>query len=274
MKVTNLSTTPFDIIMDCFFEAFEGYFVKMPNDKAYFRKRWESAKVDYNLSYGIEDEGKLVGFIIHAIDTRDGKLTAFNTGTGVIPSHRGKRIVKTIYDYAFMDLKKHGVERSTLEVITENKAAIKSYESVGFNICKTYRCFSGSINNNNNSFELQEASLDSIDWNNLPNQQFYSWDNQKETILNGNYSFFRVIYDNTSESYFIINPDNGYIAQLDLLQTNSDLAWNRLFSGINQISDTVKINNVDDRLRSKLEGLKRAGLENSIDQYEMELELQ
>ena len=132
MTVKNLSDISIDELLDSFLSAFENYFVKMPSDRNYYVERWKAAKVDFNFSYGMMDKGKIIGFIIHAIDKRAGILTAFNTGTGVIPAYRGKRIVKSIYEYALEDLWQNGIEKSTFEVITKNNVAIRSYESVGF----------------------------------------------------------------------------------------------------------------------------------------------
>ena len=100
MIVNNLSKTSLDDIIECFLLAFENYFVKMPTDTNYYKERWKASKVDLNLSYGMFDKGRLVGFIIHAVDKRAGVLTAYNAGTGVIPEYRGKRITSTIYNYA------------------------------------------------------------------------------------------------------------------------------------------------------------------------------
>ena len=92
MTVRNLANISFDELLSCFLAAFENYYVQMPTDKSYYKERWRLAKVDYNYSYGMFDKNKLVGFIIHAIDKRNGTLIAFNTGTGVLPSYRGKRL--------------------------------------------------------------------------------------------------------------------------------------------------------------------------------------
>ncbi|SDB50027.1 Acetyltransferase (GNAT) family protein [Flavobacteriaceae bacterium MAR_2010_188] len=273
MTVHNLSATTFDEIVDCFLESFENYFVQMPTDQEYYKQRWNAAKVDFELSYGMFENGELIGFIIHAIDKRNGILTAFNTGTGVLPNYRGKKIVNTIYDYAIKDLAENGIEKCTLEVITQNKFAIKSYEKTGFKITKTLKCFNGTIEvENNDEVKLTKVELDQVNWEDLPNQEFYSWDNQKESLINSQLNFYKVLYKEKAESYFIINSENGYLAQLDLLE-NSDNAWERLFSRIKQISATVKFNNVDEQLTEKIRQLKKVGLINTIDQYEMELDI-
>ena len=273
MTVKNLSHVSFDELLDCFLIAFDNYYVEMPTDRNYYKKRWKTAKVDFNLSYGMFNEGKLVGFIIHGVDKRFGKLTAFNTGTGVIPSYRGKRIVKSIYGFALKDLQQNGIEKSTLEVIRENEAAVRSYKSVGFEIRKKFECYAGDIEVEDGApFELKETALSDIIWEDLPNQQFYSWDFQKETVLEGDYTFFYVLKDKVPESFFIINPQNKRLAQFDLLNTKNK-GWKRLFSAIKLISNTISIINVDDRFKDKIEQLRIVGLKNTVNQYELELDV-
>jgi len=169
MIVNNLSKISVNELIDCFLKAFEGYYVKMPSDKNYYKERWKAASVDLNFSYGMFDKGKLVGFIIHAIDKRFGKLIAFNTGTGVLPEYRRKGIVHSIYDYALRDLWMNGVKSSTLEVIRKNKKAIRCYEKVGFSISKKYKCYSGTIKiEKSDRINIKELALKSIDWSKLP----------------------------------------------------------------------------------------------------------
>ena len=271
MIVRNLENISLEEILDAFLLAFENYFVPMPVEKEYYENRWKVAGVDYSLSYGMFDGGKLVGFIIHAVDKRQGQLTAFNTGTGVIPEYRGKRIVHSIYDQALKDLRHHGIEKSTLEVITKNEIAIRTYQKVGFNVYKYFKCFNGTLKLDPTELpEIREVDLKDVDWDSLPDQELYSWDNQKESVSRGPYRFFNVMRQEKPETFFVINPDLGYLAQFGLLHAENG-SWERLFAAIQQISKSIKINNVDARLEDKVSHLSLFGLENSIDQYEMEL---
>ena len=273
MFVKNLSNISLDIIIDCFLKAFDNYFVKMPIDKGYYKLRWKAAKVDFKFSYGMFDGEKLVAFIIHAIDIRNGKLTAFNTGTGVIPEYRGKRIVKSVYEHALKDLSENDIEKSVLEVIVKNEIAISLYKGIGFKICKEYKCFKGNIKIDSSfPFELREINLKDVNWSSLPNQQLYSWDNQQESVLEGSYRFFQVLHNEKPESFFVINPDQNYLAQFDLLTEEKD-GWERLFTAIRNISESIKVNNVDVRLNEKLDNLILFGLDNAVDQFEMELKI-
>lgn len=272
MTVKPLTHVPFNALITCFLNAFEHYFVKMPVDPDYYKKRWEAARVNFDLSYGMFDHEKLIGFIIHGIDNREGRRIAFNTGTGVLPEYRGRKIVKSIYKYALPDLAQKGITDCTLEVIKENEIAIKAYESVGFTICKHYKCFNGKINlGDDHSAQLKEIDPEAMDWNSLGNQHTYSWDNHMNSVKEGGYRYFQVWHQEYPESYVIMTP-NGYIAQFDLLKPGKG-AWKRLFSGIKSISETVKINNVEEKLTAKINFLQAIGLENTVDQYEMEFKI-
>ena len=118
----------------------------------------------------------------------------------------------------------------------QNIKAIKSYQSIGFHICKTFNCFSGEIKlNSNEKIELNEVDHDTFDWEKMPNQDSYSWDFNSEVLKNGDYKYYQLIKDNSVESYFIVNPKNEYLAQFEILK-KSDGCWNRLFRGIKEVS--------------------------------------
>lgn len=270
MTVKHLGNTEFSEIMECFLLAFEGYFVKMPTDHDYYKQRWKAAKVDFELSYGMFDNNRLVGFIIHAIDERNACKTAFNTGTGVIPEYRGKRIVKTIYEFAIPDLIKNGITKSVLEVIVENEKAVKAYKGIGFKICKNFKCFSGELSVSKNEIEINEVSFNEIAWKQLPNQDKYSWDFHSNSLKGGNSKYYHVINRGEIESFFAINTENGTINQLEVLN-NQPGNWERLLSVIQSISKHVRIINIDDRLIDKITAIENSGLKNTVNQYEMEL---
>jgi len=270
MIVRHLGHTDFNTIMVCFLSAFENYFVEMPTDYNFYKKRWKAAKVDFNLSYGMFDGDQLVGFIIHAIDERHGERIAFNTGTGVIPEYRGKKIVKSIYEYAIPDLISNGIIKSVLEVIIENEKAVKAYESVGFTICKTFKCFAGELITGESQLEVKQIQFREVPWEQMPNQDKYSWDFHYRCLKGGNSSYYHVYNENKVESFFAINTENGTINQLEVL-TNQNQNWERLFQAVQSISKQVRIINVDDRLGHKLSAIENAGLKNTVNQYEMEL---
>ena len=269
MQIKNLGNTPFQEIVNCFFTAFEHYYVTFPKDEQLFRRRWEMAGINYGLSYGMFDDNTLVGFILHALDTRDNELAAFNIATGVIPEYRGKKIIKKLYDVAVPELQLHGVKVCILEVIKENTIAVKAYKSIGFNIIRDFKCFSGAIQiDEAGSHQLKEIQIQDVNKDLLADQKIYSWENRIETIKTGNFKYYLVLSDNMAVAYFIIDPSNGYVAQLEVLSP-TQTAWNRLFEAIHSISKHIKINNIDTKRSIKVRQMRSFGLTNTIDQFEM-----
>ena len=273
MTVRNLEHISFDTIIECLSIAFNNYYVEMPTDVEYYRVRWSQAKVDLKLSYGMFDEESLVAVMINGIDHRYGNRIAYNTGTGVIPEYRGQNIVKQMYDYAIPQFKALGISKCLLEVITQNTKAIKAYERVGFNITRTLKCFSGNIDHTIKPIQVEKKHINLKTFESLPNQNLYSWDNHKNTVLlNSKYNYYEVRNETGLIGFFIIDKDKGYLPQFDVLSGNAS-SWNDLFSGIQSITKTFKTNNVDLRLSEKLKTLKAFGIENVIDHYEMELDI-
>jgi len=107
MKIKSLETTSLHEIVTCFSEAFADYIIKMPNDPVFWKERWRLARVRYDLSFGAFEGDQMVGFIMIGVDQDAGHLTAFNTGTGVIPAFRGRQIVDKIYEKAIPEQVSH-----------------------------------------------------------------------------------------------------------------------------------------------------------------------
>ena len=273
MFIKSLKDVKMAALVKCFNLAFSDYFVKMPTTIDFWEERWKAARVDYSLSFGMFDEKEIVGFIINGIDFKENTLTAFNTGTGVLPKYRGRKIVKKLYNFANPEFLKKGVKKCSLEVITENEKALKAYLSIGFKITNILKCYSGTLKvTPSKDLTLVSVEFDKINWENLPNQEFYSWDNHRNalSILEKDYKCFEVFEQAKRIGYFIVNPQTGSLAQFDLLDEKKMSNWPKLFAGIKIIVPEIKINNVDERQIEKINVIGKVGLNHVIDQYEME----
>ena len=143
--IRDLATTELKDIVHCLTLCFDNYFVQLPSDTSYWKERFRCARVDYSLSFGAFDENLLVGFIIIGVDSRNEKLTAFNTGTGVLPSYRGRKIVDMLFAHAFPLFISRGITHCGLEVIQDNTRARHVYERIGFAVSRTFLCFRGTL---------------------------------------------------------------------------------------------------------------------------------
>ena len=270
MEIKNLANTNLSVIVKCLLQAFEGYFVKMPESVDYWRARFRGARVDFGLSFGVFDDGKLVAFIINGIDENDGKRTAFNTGTGVIASHRGQALVDRLYDFALPKFRAAGVKKCMLEVVEGNARAICVYERIGFHIKRHFLCFKGEIQVNPLAVRVERLELKTVFEATAATQHFCALDNCSSGLyIEGTYEAYGVRKNQQFIGYFIVKPENKNVAQLEASTEN----FPYLMAGIQQVLPEIKVNNVDARRKNYVQHLQDFGLVNIINQYEMEWEL-
>ncbi len=271
MEIKNLKNTSYDVIVECLSKSFKGYFVQIPSEVSFWKNRFKNARVDKSLSWGVFNGDDLVGYVMNGIDIDKGELTAFNTGTGIIEDFRGNKLVDKMYEFGIPKLKEKGVTRCTLEVIDNNYRAIRVYERTGFKITRRIKCYKGVLQKKE-GVKIKVTKIDKLDFTN--SEELYSWDHNIKAVktAGSQYTSFQV-YDLKNNDlvagHFIINPANGYIAQMEAYDGN----WELIFNGISQISTEIKINNIDEERKDLIAHLNHLGIENVIDQFEMEMKL-
>ncbi|MDF1696089.1 MAG: GNAT family N-acetyltransferase [Saprospiraceae bacterium] len=273
MIIQSLSTTALESIVDCLEISFENYFVKMPSEVDFWRKRFKAARVDYNLSFGAFENGRLIGFIIHGIDQHSDQKTAFNTGTGVIEAYRGRKLVDQMYAYALPILRKENVTKCMLEVIDQNHRAIKVYERIGFIKDRFLHCYKGDLVSSNNQSSIDEIKLDSLEASIYKFQSHYSWDNTLKAIHANPKLFQAFSVKNSLDQpigYFIINILTKALIQIEALEKHN---WHRVIDAVQLFVPSIKLNNVDSRRKVLNEALQTGGLDNYLNQFEMNMEI-
>lgn len=274
MKIKCLADTSLETIVECLLKSFEGYIVQLPSDLSYWKERFQAARVDLNYSYGMFDNQRLVGFIINGIDTFKGQPTAFNTGTGVLSSYRGNSVVDRLYEFAIPLLRDRGITRCQLEVITNNDRAIKVYQRIGFKITRRLHCFKGIFHCSDQQYpRLENTKGEGRIPQDYGDENFYSWDHTREAIKASgeNYeTFIALNADGEELGYFTINAHTGYVARLE---KTPFATYEDITEAIKQFTKEVKINNVDETRIHLRNYLMQAGLNNNIDQFEMEMEI-
>lgn len=270
MKIKALANLPVEEVITCFLTAFENYYVKLPADVEYWKNRFTIARVDWSLSFGMFEEEKLVGFIINGIDNHNGRLTAYNTGTGILPEYRGKAIVDKLYAHAIPRLKEKGIEKCLLEVICENEKAIKVYERIGFRITRTLKTFSGNLPKTNSENILQKWDFSEVLKSGLYRPQHYSWDNSAGAIhLLGDKVKTYAFGEAAGPEAFITIDDAGNIIQLESRTGNYDA----LLSAAGELLQEVKLKNVDAEREQLINTLQKWHFSNLVNQFEMEMSI-
>lgn len=273
MEIRTLRKTSPVQLVEAILAAFEGYFVPMPADVDYWMMRFKGARVDPDFSFGVFDNEELVAFIIHGIDFHNGIKTAFNTGTGVIPAYRNRQLVSKLYEHALPLLRENGVGKCMLEVITANEKAIRVYEKNGFRSLRKLHCFRGTLIAEPEKVQLHKINMQSVFENNQSFRNWYSWDHSNEALQHMGSIYETYAVSRTGETpvgYFIINPQSGYLAQFEITTPENDADYDLLLGGIALLKSNVRTNNLDAARTGHYNALLRNGLENHIDQFEME----
>lgn len=260
-----------DEIVNVFSHSYMNYYVEMPNRAKYWKKKWTINRVRYDLSIGTFDEANnLIAFMIIGVDERNGKKVAFNAGTGVIPTFRGQKLVKQMYQFAIPLFKENGIEELALEVINKNIKAIKAYQSVGFRIEKLYQCFRSTddILPTFIAYRSQRVKLPNWKAYETFTIEDYCWENLIEGIeLNLKkikcYEIYNQI-DGDLIAYYIINSKTKSILRFEAKNENGYHAlYNHWYTNYGQ----VKVLNVQHP--EKIHFLESYKFENNIDQFEM-----
>lgn len=279
MQIKNLTNTDFQSIVNCFNEAFANYFVPVHASAEYLRLRWKGAGIDPALSFGAFDANKIVAFMFIGIDKHYGKLTAHNDGTGVIPAYRGQRLVDKMYAVAIPQFKAKGIEQCSLEVIQENARAIRVYERLGFKKLRGVNCFGGKIICKNTSIPPNLT----IQKNKQPNWELYQtcfdfvpcWNNSLNWVkaIPDNYEFIE-LYDKQQFAGFSIVDKSGALPIFGIPPAFRKKGYGRiLFEYMAATKPKLRTNNVADSALPTLQFLEKMGMQNSINQYEMLLQL-
>lgn len=269
MRISTLEKTRLTEIIDCIQQSFANYFVPLSTEIEYWNIRFKGARVNWNLSFGAFDNHRLVGVVIHGVDNYHGKPTAFNLCTGVIKEYRGQGIIDAIYKEAVTLLRKFNVLECRLEVIKENNAAIKLYTRLGFECKNSFLCFHGNLNKRDCSSHIQQTTLDNLIAVSKYDDLNYSWENNFSAIKQNEecYEYYLVLAnDHHVIGYFIINPKNSYIMQIEALQ-DENLHW--VLEALGENFNEARLNNVNEGNRLRVEKLLQSGLGVSLKQYEM-----
>ncbi|UOY92920.1 GNAT family N-acetyltransferase [Ectobacillus sp. JY-23] len=277
-SLENINLQEFTI---CFNDAFSDYIIPFKVSPHYLAERFTGAGVHYNLSFGVFSEDKQVAFIMHGIEEHNGEKIAFDIGTGVIPSYRGKRLVAQIYNHAIPILKQHNVQKCLLEVIQTNEKAIKAYNNLGFQIKRELSCFKGSIridlppSTTPEHICITTVSPNKFDWSIV--HAFWnfepSWEQSVQAILRNPhlYDVITISEQNTICGYAVIDSKQGRILQFGVLKEKRNQGFGHsLFQWIGKRHSIISINNVDKYDIESIRFLKKIGLNIHIEQYEME----
>jgi ribosomal protein S18 acetylase RimI-like enzyme len=129
------------LLYDTFLASFADYIVPIKLSREDFALKIKREGIEPSFCAGAFFGQQLVGFVLTGLGEWQGKPTAYNAGTGVLPAHRGHRLTSQLYTFMLPKLRESGLEQCLLEVIDRNETASKVYRALGFEITRQLLCF-------------------------------------------------------------------------------------------------------------------------------------
>ncbi|WP_458626784.1 GNAT family N-acetyltransferase [Winogradskyella sp. PC D3.3] len=184
-----------------------------------------------------------------------------------------------MYLFILPILAKKRIHKLILEVISENTQAIKSYKKSGFRIKRELSCYKGIIKDLKASIDIDIKELQNYNWKLM--ESFWdinpTWQNSRNVINESKHHnmSWGAYSKNQLIGYVIYNPTHKRIQQIAV---SKDFRKNRIASTLllkltETYGNAVSIINVDKSSKNVNAFLKKIGLENNLEQLEMELNL-
>lgn len=279
MEIKTLTGIDIQDILEAFNSSFTTYFVPLQFTEEQLLAKLKNNNVNLDISIGIFKEGKLIAFILNAEDILRGEKVVYNAATGVISEERSKGLTKKMYDFIKPVLVEKQYSYSVLEVISENHAALKSYESSGFYPYRELLCYHGKpdVLRSNSDIEIQE--IKNCNWELM--ESFWdvspSWQNLENSI---NREIDKLIIlggflEGQQIAYLVFSPEKNRIIQIAVHKEHrkKGVAGRLVKEVLVNHGPSLSLINLDENGDSIKEFLKDIGMEYQLKQIEMKMDI-
>ncbi len=269
--IRSLIADDFDEIHRAFVEAFSDYVVPMKPAPEALREMFTRRGWVPELSSGIFEEDRLVAFTLNGFDGESG----YDTGSGVIPTHRRRGLARQTMEHSFALLRAAGATRYVLEVLEPNTGAAELYRGVGFVETRRLDCWLWSAVAAATAFvgdsaahEHTKAAAAAAALQNWCDVQ-PSWQNSTASIHRAKDQFVVLGDDN---GYAIVFPSTGDVPQFAVRPEarRRGVGTRLLQSAAQAAGKPLRIINVDARDEGIAAFLAALGAQRFVRQIEME----
>jgi ribosomal protein S18 acetylase RimI-like enzyme len=271
-----LSADDFIPLYECFLRAFADYEVDMRMSREQFEQRLVRDGVRLEMSVAAFDDERMIGFCINGIGSWQGKQTAYDAGTGVVPGYRGQGIGKELFAFTVPRLKDRGISQYLLEVLSSNAPAVALYRKLEFKDTRQLAVF----RSDKPIHSAQEASIRRVEranwdlyrsfWDGHP-----SWQNSIDAVerIAGDRSMIGAYVDGECVGYGVAFRPSASLMQLAVAPAHRRKGFgSAILSAVQaEVSSTesLKVNNIDEELKGTLEFYRANGFDSVLSQFEM-----
>lgn len=211
-----------------------------------------------DLAVGAFEDGRLVGFVFNCLDGDE----AYNSGTGVVISHRRRGIGRQVMKRSIDTLP---AKRYILEVIETNTRAESLYRQLGFVETRRFQCWTfWSAAATPPLSKRQQAAALQTDWFDM----VPSWQNSPASLLRASEPYETFGDD---RGYIIVFPSNGDVPLLAVRrdQRRKGIGRSLLAAAAAHVGKPLRIMNIDDRATGITAFLEHCGAKRLVRQIEM-----
>ncbi len=260
MNIRSLKGIDYDVMAEAFNDAFSDYAIPAHYTVEYLRDLVLRRGYRPDLAVGAFDEKRLVGFVFNCLDGDE----AYNSGTGVVISHRRRGIARQLMERSIETLP---AKRYVLEVIETNERAAALYRALGFEETRRFQCWTWE----GPRAEPRAASvtLDQLaSWCDMP----LSWQNSVPSIRRANEPYV-LLGDERGGA--VVFPSNGDVPLLAVAPAHRRKGRGRaLLAEAHAVAGKrLRIMNIDDRQAGIAAFLEKCGAQKLVRQIEMVKEL-
>lgn len=225
----------------------------------------------------------MVGFVFTSVSFYEGRLTAYNGGTGVVFEYRGMDITRKLYELLLPEFRQAGIEKCVLEVLTTNEAAIQAYRKIGFEVTKSFSCFRLSKENYEQQYfafpliaRVAEGLLS--DYDAISTEMPSYLDSSSALSHNlANEEKIEIRVDGELAGYAIYQQETGRLSRFGIAPKFRRQGYGRMLMDY-IYQDTgykeITVLNVDNSSQEMIRSLEGLGFEKQLMQFEMQMDIQ
>lgn len=282
VEIRSLASESFDVVAEAFMAAFADYNITFSKNQLADMMLRRGYRAELSFA-AFSADGCPVSFILNGIGMWQGHLTAYDTGTGTVKEYRGLGLSERVFTHSIPLLRRAGVKRYLLEVLSDNTPAVKVYTRLGFHTVREFNCYSipprPHVATGNAEVDIQRVPLSEIspfreDFADFPP----SWQNDFASFHRAADNMVAIVASvgNNPVGYAVAEPLYGDIAQIAVKPSmrRRGIAT-RLLSELMAVIGPreCRMVNVDTACRSLSDFLLASGFSLTVRQHEMMLPL-
>ncbi len=285
LDLRTLGKVPIEDLHATFLEAFSDYLVKIDVPLWKFETMARRRGMVPEMSVGAFAGDRLVGFIFNGVRQWHGRLTAYDTGTGVVPKFRKQGATTRMFGHTLDILREGGIEQYLLEVIKENDPAGDLYRKQGFQAVRGLNCYmtpknAVSMTDAPEGVDLIDLPVNALGWDRL--KAFWdfqpSWQNSVDSLMAVPETLTAVtaVVDDQVVGYGIVEPRTGDLPQLAVSSDSRSEGIGRAILGrlaeLTEAENLVALN-LEETSEAANAFIEAVGFAPYTAQYEMVLQL-